>query len=89
MYGFPLDHLWRLVIILYYNVFAICICLKLFNTNTDIEAFLLYVGISGFNISECFASEGHRLAILEECSAKTIFTGISLQDKGLCMVIIS
>ena len=48
----------------------------------------LDVSASGFNISQGLAGKSYGPVILEECSAKTIFTGISLQDKGLCMVII-
>ena len=36
-----------------------------------------------------YVSKGYGLVILEECSAETIFTGISPEDKGLHTVIIS
>ena len=48
----------------------------------------LYVGISGLNISKCFTGEAYWFVVLEESSTEAIFTGISLQDKGLCAVII-
>ena len=43
----------------------------------------LYFGISSLNVGKHFASKGCGLIVLEEGNAKTIFTGISLQDKGL------
>ena len=50
---------------------------------------ILNIGISGLNVCKCFTGKGYGLIVLEECSTKAIFTGISLQDKGLCAVIIS
>ena len=37
MYGFPLDHLQRLVVILYSDMFAIYICMELFKSKAYIE----------------------------------------------------
>ena len=87
MNGFPLDHLQRLVVILYSDMFAIYICMELFKSKAHEEAFSLYVSISGFNISQGLAGKSYGSVILEETSAETIFTGISLQDKGLGAVL--
>ena len=86
MYGLPLDHFQRLVIILYCYMSSIDECVELFKTKTDREALSLYIGISGLNIYKCFTGEGYRLVVLEECSTESILTGIGLQDKGLCVV---
>ena len=69
MYGFPLDHLQRLVVSLCHDVFAIYICMKLFKDKTYREAFSLYVCIHGLNISECLASKGYGPLILKEGSS--------------------
>ena len=88
MNGFPLDHLQRPVVILHSDMIAKYIHMELFNSKAHGEAFSLYVSISGFNISQGLAGKSYGSVILEECSAKTIFTGISLQDQGLCVVIV-
>ena len=54
----------------------------------QIERHSVYIGILGLNISKCFTGKGYGLVVLEECSAEAILTGISLQDKGWCAVII-
>ena len=51
MYGFPLDHLQRCVVILYYYMFTIDVSMKPFKIKTQGEAFSLYVGISSLYIS--------------------------------------
>ena len=49
---------------------------------------ILYVGISGLNIIKHFTGKGYGFIVLEEYSTEAILTGIGLQDKGLCVVII-
>ena len=88
MYGIPLDHLQRLLVILQCYMLAINICMEFLMAKTNRKAFSLYNGILDFNISKCFTGEGYGLVVLEECGAKAILTGISLQDKGLCAAII-
>ena len=66
MNGLPLDHLQRLLVILYSDMFAIYICMELFKTKAHREAFSLYVSISGFNISQGLAGTGFGSVILEE-----------------------
>ena len=88
MYGFPLDNLQWFVVILHYYMFTMYISMKLFKTKTNGEAFFFYVSISSLCISQCFACKCYGPIVLDECSAKTIFADISLQDKGLCAVII-
>ena len=53
------------------------------------ERHSLYIGILGLNISKCFTGKDYGLVVLEECSAEAKFTGIGLQKKELCVVIIS
>ena len=48
MYEFPLDHLQRLVVILYYYMSPIDICVELSKTKTDRQAFSL-------SLEECSA----------------------------------
>ena len=59
-----------------------------FQDQTHGEVFSLYVCVSGHYISQCFAGKHYRPAVLDECSTETIFSGIGLQDKGLCTVIV-
>ena len=87
MYGFPMDHLKRLVLILYSNIFAVYVGMEP-SSPKHTERHSLSVSIPGFNISQGLAGKSYGPIILEECSAKTIFTGISMQDKGLGMVIV-
>ena len=49
----------------------------------------IYIGICGLNVSKHFASQGYGLIVLDEGSIEAIFTGISLQDKGLAVIIVS
>ena len=58
---------------------------KFLKAKTDREAF--YIGISGLDIDKHLVSEGYGLVLLEKGSAKTIFTDISLWDKGLGAII--
>ena len=76
---FFLDNFQRLMIILYYYVSTVYVCMKLFKAKSDREALSLYVCISYFNISKCFTGKSNGYIVLEECSAEVIFTGISLQ----------
>ena len=62
--------------------------MKLLKSKAHRKAFPLYISIPCFNISQGLAGKSYGPVILEECSAGTIFTGISLQDKGPCMVIV-
>ena len=50
MYGFPLDHLQRFVIILNCYMFAINVCMELFKTIANRKAFSFYVHVHSFNI---------------------------------------
>ena len=88
MYWFLLDHFQRFVVILNCDMSSINICMKLFKAKPDIEALFLYICISNFNISKHFTNKGYVLVVLEVCSAEAIFTGISLQDKGLGVIIV-
>ena len=74
------------VIFLYCYMSSIDVCMVLFKTKTYREALSLYIGISGLNINTNFTGNG--FVVWEEYSAKTILTGIGIQDKGLCVVII-
>ena len=87
MYGLLLDHFQRFVVILYCNMSSLNIYVQFFKTKT--EAFSLYIGISGLNISKHLTSKGYGLIVLDETKTKPIFTGISLQDRGLGAIIIS
>ena len=89
MYGLPLDHLQRFVVILHCYMSAINICMEFFKAKTDQETLSLYIGIWGLNISKCFTGECYGLVLLEGSSTEAIFTDVGLQDKGLCVVIIS
>ena len=60
----------------------------IFKAKTDRETLSLYIGISGLNISKCSTDKGYGLVVLEESCTNSILTGIGLQDKGLCVVII-
>ena len=67
-----------------------CVChICMYETSSKAhKRHILYVSIPDLNISQGLAGKGYGPVILEECSTKTIFTGISLQDKWLHMVII-
>ena len=56
MYGFPLDHLQRLVIILYCYMYLIAYVWN-FSRPKQIEGHSLSFGISGLNISKCFTGK--------------------------------
>ena len=87
-WSLPLDHLQRLVVILHNDVPAIYICMKLFKAKIYWKTFSFYVCMPSLYICKCFASKRYSPVVLKECSAEAIFTGIGLQDKGFCMVII-
>ena len=89
MYGLCLDHCQRLVVILHCYMSTIMYVLNFSRPKPDREAMSLYIHILDLNISKCFTGKGYGLVVLEESSTEAIFTGISLQDKELCMVIIS
>ena len=88
LYWFPLDHLQRLVVILYYDMSAVYVRVKLFKAKYYWETFSFYISLSGFHISKCFASKCYGPVVLNKSSAKAIFTGIGLQDEGLGMVVV-
>ena len=48
----------------------------------------LFVGVSGLNVGKHLASEGYGFVVLEEGSIEAIFIDVSLQDKGLDVIII-
>ena len=82
MYGFPLDHLQRLVIILYYDMSARYVCVKLFKTKKDRKAFSLYIGISDFNISKHFTANGYGLIVLEELAPRPYSLALVCSTRG-------
>ena len=88
MCGLLVDHLQMTMVILYHYVSAINTCVKTFKAKADRNALSLYIGISGLHVSKHFASKGYGLIVLDEGNAEAIFTGISLQDKGLGAIII-
>ena len=65
MYGFPQDHLQRFVIILNCYMFAINVCVELFKTIANREAFPFYVHVPSFNIGQCFTCKCNGSIILE------------------------
>ena len=63
MHGHLLDHLQRIVVMLYCDMSSINIPLEFFKAKTDREVFSLYIGISGLNVSKCFTSKGYGLIL--------------------------
>ena len=57
MYGFPLDHIQGFVIISDCYMFATNICMELFKTIANREAFPFYVHVPTFNIAQCFTGK--------------------------------
>ena len=82
MYGYPLDHLQRLVVILYSDMFAVYVCMECLKSKVHEEAFYLYVSVPGFNISQGLAGKSYGPVILEVCS-KVCYISRTLGSKML------
>ena len=65
MYGFPPDHLHRLVVLSNCYVFDINISVKHFKNKRNGEAFSLYVCVPGLHISQCFTCKCNGPVILD------------------------
>ena len=76
------------MIVLYYVMSAVYVCVEFFKTKHYGEAFSFYISLPGFHIGKCFTSKCYGPVVLNKSSTEAIFTGISLQDEGLCAIII-